>query len=52
MEMVYRLDEIDETARQLLEIANDRSVWAFYGEMGSGKTTLIHTICQVLGVTG
>lgn len=28
----------------------DARVIAFHGEMGSGKTTLIHALCDVLGV--
>lgn len=31
--------------------ANDDRVFAFHGEMGSGKTTFIHALCDVKGVT-
>src|SRR5690606_3148186 len=30
--------------------AGDCRVWLFYGEMGSGKTTLIKALCAQLGV--
>jgi tRNA threonylcarbamoyladenosine biosynthesis protein TsaE len=38
-------------ARKLLEYAGDKKVFAFYGSMGAGKTTIIKAICEVLGVT-
>jgi len=34
----------------LLEQANSRKKWCFYGEVGAGKTTLIKEICAYLGV--
>ena len=38
-------------ARKLLEYAGDKKVFALYGSMGAGKTTIIKAICEVLGVT-
>lgn len=32
-------------------MGKDRKVWAFHGEMGTGKTTFIHTLCEVLLVS-
>jgi tRNA threonylcarbamoyladenosine biosynthesis protein TsaE len=52
MEFEYRLEKIEEAAQKLLSEAGNYKVWAFDGEMGSGKTTLIHTICNILGVKG
>ncbi len=43
-------DELKEVARELLAAANGISVWLFYGEMGSGKTTLIKAIASEKGV--
>jgi tRNA threonylcarbamoyladenosine biosynthesis protein TsaE len=37
-------------AEDILKQYPDVRVFAFYGEMGSGKTTLIKQICQYLGV--
>jgi tRNA threonylcarbamoyladenosine biosynthesis protein TsaE len=39
-------------ARQVISFAKDehRKVWLLEGEMGSGKTTLIKSVCKVLGV--
>lgn len=45
------LADLPAIADQLLEIAGDRRVWLFQGEMGVGKTTLIKALCAALGVT-
>lgn len=45
-----RLEELELVAEQLLKIGY-LGVWCFHGEMGSGKTTLIKTICRKLGVS-
>ena len=43
--------ELHQVAKSLLEtFANDR-FFAFFGNMGVGKTTLIKEICAMLGVT-
>lgn len=47
----YRLENISEAARQFVEAMGDRTVFAFYGGMGAGKTTFIKAVCQALGVT-
>jgi tRNA threonylcarbamoyladenosine biosynthesis protein TsaE len=52
MELVYRLDEIENAAEKVLELLNGHKVLTFSGEMGAGKTTLIHALCRKLGVTG
>jgi tRNA threonylcarbamoyladenosine biosynthesis protein TsaE len=36
-------------AKQLLERWGDFRIFAFYGSMGAGKTTIIKAICEVLG---
>ena len=50
MEITYTLPEIDAVAKQLWEEGKLYKIWAFYAEMGSGKTTLIHSICTLLAV--
>jgi len=46
----FTLNEIDGVAAQLIAIAGDHKVIAFHGEMGAGKTTLIHSICRLLKI--
>lgn len=36
-------------AKQLLKNSGDKKIFAFYGSMGSGKTTIIKAICESLG---
>jgi len=42
---------LEQVAKELLEHAQQHKIWLFYGEMGSGKTTLIKTIARLLGVS-
>lgn len=44
------LDAIHDTARQFINLMDDRTVYAFHGEMGAGKTTFIKALCEELGV--
>ena len=43
-------DQLDTVARELLAAAGANTIWLFFGEMGSGKTTLIKAIGKALGV--
>lgn len=36
-------------AKQLLKQSGDKKIFAFYGSMGVGKTTIIKAICESLG---
>lgn len=49
--MNFELDNIQSAARQFVENMGDRTVFAFYGGMGAGKTTFIKAVCEALGVT-
>jgi tRNA threonylcarbamoyladenosine biosynthesis protein TsaE len=51
MELVYRLDEIETASEKILNFLNGHKVLTFSGEMGAGKTTLIHALCRKLGVS-
>ena len=50
MEFNFSLDNIKEIATRFWEIAGSSTVFAFHGNMGAGKTTFIHTLCDVKGV--
>ncbi|MFO7615643.1 MAG: tRNA (adenosine(37)-N6)-threonylcarbamoyltransferase complex ATPase subunit type 1 TsaE [Bacteroidales bacterium] len=41
---------LDRIARELISLAGEHRLLAFYGAMGVGKTTLIQSICRSLGV--
>lgn len=44
------LDSIREAALSFIRQMGDHTVFAFYGEMGAGKTTFIKSVCEELGV--
>ncbi len=50
MEVNFNLAQIQETATHILAAAAHYKVLAFHGEMGAGKTTLIHALCKAMGV--
>ena len=51
MEVNFSLEEILDTAKKLLADTSNYKVLAFHGEMGAGKTTFIHALCEAMGVT-
>ncbi|HMO62106.1 MAG TPA: tRNA (adenosine(37)-N6)-threonylcarbamoyltransferase complex ATPase subunit type 1 TsaE [Ferruginibacter sp.] len=50
MDLNFALDEIQQAAEKILKAAAGKKVFALHGEMGAGKTTLVHALCNVLGV--
>lgn len=52
MEWKFNLVEIQNIADLFWQASGQAKVFAFHGEMGAGKTTFIHALCDSKGVTG
>ncbi len=51
LRLSYTLDSIEAAAARFWQETLGYRVFAFSGEMGAGKTTFIHKLCDHLGVT-
>lgn len=51
MDCCFQLQEIRQIAEDFWRNYSSQKVFAFHGEMGAGKTTFIHALCDSLGVT-
>ncbi len=45
------MSSLGDAARQFLKATDGSTVFAFYGRMGSGKTTFISALCHEMGVS-
>lgn len=50
MDLNFTLQELPEAAKVFITEMSDHKVFAFHGEMGAGKTTFIHAVCEAMGV--
>ena len=50
MQWTFSLENINVVAKEFWEAFADKTVFAFHGPMGTGKTTFIHALCEVKGV--
>ena len=50
MEWVFTLTDIQKVAAEFWKKTGNANVIAFHGNMGAGKTTFIHRLCEVKGV--
>ena len=50
MNIVFKIGDINSAAEKLWAEGKGHKVWAFYGQMGAGKTTLVHALCEILQV--
>ncbi|MGB4776674.1 MAG: tRNA (adenosine(37)-N6)-threonylcarbamoyltransferase complex ATPase subunit type 1 TsaE [Daejeonella sp.] len=47
---INSIHQLSKTAADLLTFTSGQKVFLFFGDMGTGKTTFIKTICKQLGV--
>ena len=47
MEWIFSLDNINKVAKECWQATNGKTVFAFHGQMGAGKTTFIHALCTI-----
>jgi tRNA threonylcarbamoyladenosine biosynthesis protein TsaE len=50
MEWTFSLDNINTIAKEFWKLMKGKTVFAFHGRMGAGKTTFIHALCDEKGV--
>ena len=50
MDVLFTLPQIKSTAATFLGAVKNTNVIALHGEMGAGKTTFVHALCDELGV--
>jgi tRNA threonylcarbamoyladenosine biosynthesis protein TsaE len=51
MELRFQLQDIAHAASVFWQAYSLRTVFAFHGNMGAGKTTFIHALCEARDVT-
>lgn len=50
MDVSFSLETINEAAQTFLNITAGKKVIALHGEMGAGKTTFVHAVCDIMQV--
>ena len=50
-EIIVTEQELFNCAKEILKLAGETKLFVFYGNLGTGKTTLIKTLCNCLGVS-
>jgi tRNA threonylcarbamoyladenosine biosynthesis protein TsaE len=50
LQISYSLDKISAAAHQFWQYAHSFRIICFSGDMGAGKTTFVHALCDNLGV--
>lgn len=48
-ERIYALEDVEQEANWLLQTYPNRRIFCFKGDLGSGKTTFISSLCKILG---
>ena len=47
---IANVEDLDRAAGEFVSLMDDRTIYAFSGEMGAGRTTFIAALCRALGV--
>ena len=47
---VKEIEELEPVTDEIIQLANEYSIFCFYGDLGAGKTTFIKIICEKLNV--
>jgi len=50
MEWIFSIENINDVAKDFWKAVDGKTVFAFHGQMGAGKTTFIHALCDAKGV--
>lgn len=50
MDFIFSLENINRVAKEFWQQLKGKNVFAFHGQMGAGKTTFIHALCDAKGV--
>ncbi len=50
MDAIFELPQIKAVAKALWKEGKAQKVWIFHADMGTGKTSFIHALCEVLEV--
>ena len=50
MKITYKLTDIKSATERFWQAIDTKKVIAFHGNMGAGKTTFIHALCETKGV--
>ncbi|WP_373495956.1 tRNA (adenosine(37)-N6)-threonylcarbamoyltransferase complex ATPase subunit type 1 TsaE [Aquiflexum sp.] len=46
----YRLEEIQDIAKMIVDFCGEEKIWVFKGDLGAGKTTLIKSIAKEMAI--
>ena len=46
MVLIFRLEDIHDAAKKFFLHTGGKKIFAFFGSIGSGKTTFIHALCD------
>lgn len=47
---IQNLNQINQAAKDFISLTEGQNVFAFYGEMGAGKTTFINALLDEMGI--